>query len=253
MASDRISAKQARATNLRRGGAKRRCSCCVLGRRCLPANLSESETLYFENAIIKARSLTMDEHLFRIGDPFQSLYAVYSGCLKTYAVDHEGREHVLAFHFPGEIIGVDAIYPERHVSSATALIDSSVCRLPYSTVTQLAHEIPELQAQLLRLLSREVFSITAIAGDYTAEERMAAFLVMVSARLQTHGQSPTFLQLAMSRQDIANYLRLATETVSRVLARFHKSKLLQADRKQITLLDLEGLKDIAQCMNPYAR
>jgi Mn-dependent DtxR family transcriptional regulator len=57
----------------------------------------------------------------------------------------------------------------------------------------------------------------------------------------------------MSRQDIANYLRLATETVSRILARFQKSGLLRANRRQITLLNPEGLYAIAECMNPYSR
>jgi CRP/FNR family transcriptional regulator len=168
-------------------------------------------------------------------------------------VDSEGREHVLSFHFASEIIGVDAIYPERHVSNCVALVDSLVCYLPFPAVTRLAHDMPELQAQLFRVLSRDLLSMTTMAGDFTAEERLAAFLVMVSARLRVRGQSPTHLDLAMSRQDIANYLRLAPETVSRILARFQRSGLVSADRKHITLTDPDGLMDMAACMNPYAR
>ena len=175
-----------------------------------------------------------------------------TGCLKTCAVDPNGREHVLNFHFVGEIIGIDAIFPGQHFSDAIALVESSVCHLPYRAISQLAREIPELQVQVVRALSRHVFSMTSISGDFSAEERLAAFLVMVSARHRLAGGGSTELQLAMSRQDIANYLRLATETVSRILARFQKSGLLRANRRQITLLNPDGLYAIAECMNPYS-
>lgn len=230
-----------------------RCSGCTLSRRCLPGNLSAEQTARFEAAVVRCRHLAAGDHLFRVGDPFRSMFAVHTGCFKTYAVDAEGREHVLSFHFASEIIGVDAIYPERHVSNCISLVDSLVCYLPFPAVTRLAHDMPELQAQLFRVLSRDLLSMTSMAGDFTAEERLAAFLVMVSARLRARGQSPAQLELAMSRQDIANYLRLAPETVSRILARFQKSGLVKADRKHITLTDQDGLMDIAACMNPYAR
>jgi CRP/FNR family transcriptional regulator len=179
---------------------------------------------------------------------------VHSGCFKTYTVDAEGREHIIAFHFAGEIMGVDAIYPERHVSSGVALSGSTICVLPYPVLTSLAHEMPELQGQILRMLSRDMFGSSSMAGDFSAEERLAAFLVMVSARLrQQRDQESANLDLAMSRQDIANYLRLAPETVSRLLARFQKSGLVKADRKHITLLNADSLADLAACMNPYAR
>jgi CRP/FNR family transcriptional regulator len=201
----------------------------------------------------RCRRLRTGEYLYRVGDPFRSLYAVKSGCLKTYAVDAGGREHVMQFHFPGELVGSDAIFPERFVSSCVALSTTVVCCLPFTGLQRLAQEIPELQNQMLRALSRDVLGTTSIAGDFTAEERLAAFLVMVSARLHRARLAATALDLAMSRQDIANYLRLAPETVSRILARFQKSGLVKADRKHITLVNHDGLAEIAACMNPYAR
>lgn len=233
-------------------GARRRCSCCVLRLRCLPTDLDEGQTLEFEKALVRSRNLAAGEHLFRVGDPFQTLYPIHSGCFKSYTVDADGREQVVNFHFAGEIMGPDAIYPEMHLSNGVALTDSSVCYLPYKTILEVALEMPAVQAQLMRMMSREVLGLTSISGDFTAEERLAAFLVMVSARLRTHGQAPTDIRLAMSRQDIANYLRLATETVSRILARFQKKGLVKADRKHITLLDPDGLREIGECMNPWA-
>ena len=228
-----------------------RCGGCGLRPRCLPGSLTSAQVSRFENVVQRCRTLDSGEHLFRIGDPFRSIYAVNSGCFKTYTVDAEGREHVMAFHFSSEIIGMDAIYPDRHVSSCVALAHSTACIMPYGVLTKLTLEIPELQAQLLRMLSRYVVGTASMAGDFTAEERLAAFLVMVSARLREPGETSADLDLAMSRQDIANFLRLAPETVSRILARFQSTGLLRADRKHITLLDPEGLGALAACMNPY--
>lgn len=243
----------AAATPIKTGPARPRCGTCILRPHCLPAGLAPEALRRFENIVQHSATLAPGEHLFRVGDKFHSLYAVRTGCLKTCAVDPNGREHVINFHFVGELIGIDAIFPEQHFSDAIALVESSVCHLPYRAISQLAREIPDLQLQILRGLSRHVFSMTSISGDFTAEERLAAFLVMVGARHRLAGGVSTELQLAMSRQDIANYLRLATETVSRILARFQKSGLLRANRRQITLLNPEGLYAIAECMNPYSR
>ncbi len=229
------------------------CGSCVVALSCLPGALNEVQIRRFEEAMPRCRRIGVGEHLYRVGDPFRNLFAVRTGCLKTYAVDSGGREHVMAFHFPGELIGSDAIYPERCVSSCVALVPSVLCCLPFSVLTSLSRDIPELQTQLLRAMSRDVLGTSSIAGDFTAEERLAGFLVMVSARLHRARKPAAALDLAMSRQDIANYLRLAPETVSRILARFQKSGLVKTDRKHITLLDQNGLLEISACMNPYTR
>ena len=208
--------------------SRRACVAAVARSAPLPAGQPDiGQVSRFENVVQRCRTLDSGEHLFRIGDPFRSIYAVNSGCLKTYTVDAEGREHVMAFHFSSEIIGMDAIYPDRHVSSCVALAHSTACIMPYGVLTKLTLEIPELQAQLLRMLSRYVVGTASMAGDFTAEERLAAFLVMVSARLREPGETSADLDLAMSRQDIANFLRLAPETVSRILARFQSTGLRQ--------------------------
>lgn len=232
---------------------RQRCSSCVFLTRCLPARLDATQTQRFEQTLLRTRTLAAGEHLYRIGDPFQYLYAIQAGSIKSYADDAGGREHVMNFHFAGETLGADAIYPDRHGGNAVALTDCTICCVPFNAFTQLTREIPELQQQMLRLLSRELFSMMSIAGDYTAEERLAAFLIMVGARQHGMAAERTTVELPMSRQDIANYLRLATETVSRILARFQKKGLVRADRRHITLTDAAGLYQIAECMNPYAR
>ena len=85
------------------------CGECRLRNRCLPSLLSGDALRRFQQALPRPRHLRAGEHLFRVGDEFLAVFSVGSGCLKTYAVDPEGREHVLNFHFPGELLGIDAI------------------------------------------------------------------------------------------------------------------------------------------------
>lgn len=231
--------------------ARPQCRSCVLVAQCLPGTLQPDEVQQFERSVQRCRPLAAHEHLFRAGDPFRSIFAIQSGTCKTYMVDNSGREHVISFYFAGEIMGMDAIYPGRHPSSCVALANSRICVFPYPLLTSLATGIPNLQLQMLRLFSREILGNSALAGDFSADERLATFLVMVAARQKDTGS--TDLQLAMTRQDIANYLRLAPETLSRILARFQKNGLIRTSRRLITLLDVDGLAELAACMNPYAR
>jgi len=188
------------------------------------------------------------EHLYRVGDTFEALYAVRSGYLKTYIVDSSGREQVLGFHLPGELVGLDAIYPARHQCNAVALDTATVCRMPYDQLSDLAGRIPSLQRQMFRLLSRDIHIGHVLSGDFTAEERIASFLLGMSARLRQRGYSATHFILAMPRRDIANYLRLATETVSRVFKRFQDEGLIAVERRDVRLLDVPGLEKICRSM-----
>ena len=124
---------------------------------------------------------------------------------------------MLGFHLPGEVIGLNAIDGDRYPCNAVALDTVMLCRFSFPKIAVLAARLPGLQQQLFRLLSRDIGRAALLAGDWTADQRMAAFLVGLSRRLAARGFSPDRFQLTMARTDIANYLRLAPETVSRVL------------------------------------
>ncbi len=220
---------------------KTRCATCSLSELCLPLGLNREDVGKLERLIEPRATLHADDHLFRVGDPFRAIYAVRSGYLKTYLVDDGGREQVLGFHLPGELIGLDAIYPERHQCNAVALDTASVCDLPFHSIESLAGSIPSLQRSMFRLMSKELGESHALAGDLSAEERLAAFLSSLASRLKARGYSETRLTLAMPRRDIANFLALATETVSRVFTRFEKDGLIHVDRREVTLLDVDRL------------
>lgn len=228
--------------------AQTACSNCSLAKLCLPMGLEGHDLERMDGLVTRSAPVHEGEHLFRVGDPFKAVYAVRAGSYKSYTVDSEGREHVLGFHLPGELLGLDAIYPERHVSNAVALDTATVCVLPYAQLADLAGEIGGLRSQLFRLMSKDIADAAALAGDFTAEERIAAFLIGLSRRFHLRGFSNREFNLTMSRRDIANYLRLAPETVSRVFARFEKDDLIAVERRSIRLLDFPKLHELARCM-----
>jgi CRP/FNR family transcriptional regulator len=119
-----------------------------------------------------------------------------------------------------------------------------LCRFSFPKISVLAARLPGLQQHLFRLMSRDIGNASLLAGDWTADERMAAFLVGLSRRLAARGFSPDRFQLTMARTDIANYLRLAPETVSRVLKRFQDEGMVRVDRRELEIIGrarLEGL------------
>ncbi|MCP4514392.1 MAG: helix-turn-helix domain-containing protein, partial [Delftia sp.] len=93
-------------------------------------------------------------------------------------------------------------------------------------------------------------AVSLLAGDHSADERMAAFLIDLSVRYAARGFSATRFHLSMSRGDIANYLRLAAETVSRVLSRFRAQKLIEIDGRELALLDLDSLRKLGASLLP---
>ena len=222
------------------------CSQCTLGNLCLPRNLNERDVAQFEHIVNKSRPIQAGEHIFRAGDQFKSIAAVRAGCFKSYVIDKNGEEQVLGFYLPGEIIGFDAIHEKAHRANVVALDTSSVCGLSFNSVSEMARQLPELQDELFRVMSLQIAELEASSADLSAEERIARLLCSLSARFASRGYSSTEFNLSMSRRDIASNLRLATETISRVLARFQSAGIIKVNRKKVAILDVERLNELAR-------
>ena len=221
------------------------CSTCAFSQVCLSQGMDKSSLMDLHMLVEHVGPLHAGEHVFREGDPFEAIAAVRAGTIKTYIVDRDGREHVLSFHLPGEVIGLNAIDGETYPCNAVALDTVMLCRFSFPKISILAARLPRLQQQLFRLMSRDIGNAALFAGDWSADQRMAAFLVGLSRRLAARGFSADRFQLTMARTDIANYLRLAPETVSRVLKRFQDDGLLKVDRRELELIGRERLEMLA--------
>jgi CRP/FNR family transcriptional regulator, nitrogen fixation regulation protein len=153
------------------------------------------------------------------GEPAEYLYKVVSGAVRTNKVLADGRRQIGAFYLPGDIFGLEA--SDEHAFSAEAVSDSQVLVIKRSTVMDLAARDSGVAQQLWTVTGRELQR----AQDHvmllikSAQERVAGFLVEMAKR----APGASTIQLAMSRQDIADYLGLTIETISRTLTQFEKS------------------------------
>lgn len=224
------------------------CSNCSLYQLCLPVGIDQADLELLDKIIKRKRPVKRGEHLFHVGDGFSTIYAVRSGSIKTYTPTEDGLEQVTGFHLPGELLGLDAISTEKHPCAAKALETTSLCEIPFDQLEQLGKRVPNLQRQLLKVMSKEILhdqSLLMLLGKKSADERLAALLVSLSDRYKQRGFSATEFHLSMSRNDIGNYLGLAVETVSRLFTRFQEEGLLSVRRKHIRIRDLERLRTLA--------
>ena len=226
---------------------RRQCARCDLRDLCLPAGLDHDDVDRVDQMVADRTSLAVGDVLHHAGSPFRALYVIKSGALKTQAVSEGGELQVFGFHLPGEILGFDALASERHQCTAEALEPSSVCRLPYAELERICSAVPGLQRQFMRLVSREIgddHDHVAMMGRNQAIGRLALFLHNFSKRQARLGRSPDHLTLSMSRSDLANYLGLVLETVSRLFGRLQEMGLIEVRRREIKILDMAGLKEL---------
>ncbi|QUN32010.1 helix-turn-helix domain-containing protein (plasmid) [Cupriavidus sp. KK10] len=226
------------------GDARARCTNCMLGNLCMAASLEAGDMARLDSVVQGWRSVKQGERLYRAGDPFRSLYAVRAGSFKTVVAPERGKEIISGFYMAGDTIGMDGVCQEIHNCDAIALEDSVVCVIPFHLLEALCREIKPLQRQLHKMFSAEIVRESRqmmLLGNLSAEQRVAAFLLSVSARYRERGYSATSFVLRMTREDIGSFLGVTLETVSRALSRFQQEGLLTVQGKSIELLNLDAL------------
>lgn len=224
------------------------CGNCRLSTICLPIALENEDIEQLDNIIQRSKPIQKDQHLYREGDEFESVFAVRSGTLKAYKTTDDGREQVTGFYFPGEILGMDGISNNTHASSAKSLETAAVCEIPFTSLEKLSTLMPSLQRHFFQLMSREITEdqqLITLLSKNSADERVAALMLSISTRNARRKLSATQFRLPMSRVDIGNYLGLTVETVSRVFSRMQQLELLRVDNKEIEILDTAGLQEMA--------
>ena len=226
---------------------KTACSSCNLRELCLPVGLERGQIESLDELVYIRKKVRRGESLFRVGDAFESLYAVRSGFFKTRVASEDGRDQVTGFLMAGELMGIDGIGTDKHNCDAIALEDSEVCVIPYSKLEELSQSFPPLQHHFHKVMSREIVrdhGVMLLLGSMRAEERLGAFLLNLSQRLAARGYSASEFNLRMTREEIGSYLGLKLETVSRAFSRFQEEGLVQVQQKQIRIIDIPGVKKL---------
>jgi CRP/FNR family transcriptional regulator, anaerobic regulatory protein len=224
------------------------CCDCGLDPMCLVLDYAEADSDLPEGILLRRQQVEAGAALFGAGCAFDAIYAVKSGSFKASMPVAQGDERVIGFYFAGELIGVEGMAEQRYANTVRALEASQVCILHLHRLDQAGRSQKAIQGALIDMLSREVAltqHTTAALVRQNADQRLAAFLLSLSDRLNSRGLSPDRIALRMSRSDIGSYLGLARETVSRLLTRFQRQGLIRLRSKQLCLQDNRRLRSIA--------
>jgi len=227
---------------------RRSCEECSLAQLCLPAGMDQQDLRRLDGLVQKRRPLQRGDRLFRTGDALGSVYVASEGAFKTVVINENGEEHVLGFQLPGELFGLDAVGSGHHRCEAIALEESRVCELPFSSLANVASQLPGLQRQLLRVMGQSADrdqDHVGLLSRRQASERVAMFLQGLAQRFHRLGHSAVDFHLPMSRDEIARYLGLALETVSRGFSRLHEDGVIEVRGRRVQVLDAQALHNAA--------
>ncbi len=196
------------------------------------------------------------QRIHTIGQPFDMLYIVNSGFLKTVMIDESGNEQVLSFPMRGDLFGIDGIHNKHYTSEAVALSSCDIILVPFKKFLALGRAHPELETAIYSVMSRELVreqAMVGMLGSLSAEARVARFLVSLSDRFGAMGYSNKEFNLRMTRHEIGSYLGLTLETVSRTFSAFNEIGLIAVDQRAIIINDIGALRTLRRLPPSRAR
>ncbi len=223
------------------------CAHCAVRETAVCAALSAPE-LERLSAISLTREYTAGDTLFRAEDAAVMVGTVVSGTVKTYKLLADGRQQIVGFLFPGDFIG-SPTQQTQHVF-AEALTPVELCVFPFSAVQRLIREMPNLERRLLAIAHSDLDLAQdwmLLLGRKTAQERLATFLMLLVHKAGARGVAAERLELPMNRGEIADYLGLTIETVSRQFSKLKKAGLIRVDDSHaVTIARPDRLAEIAE-------
>lgn len=219
------------------------CHECSFADTCI-ARIGHLDAVHKAHTEVAHYAVGANDHVIAHGQLMTGVLMLRKGSAKTSLNARDGREQVVSFQFPGELIGLEAMDQGRHKGETVALEYSEFCHLSLKDLMVLVAQREAVQRLLLVSMSQQLNRATVLAADLTADERVAIFVLDVRKRLSAGQDVTGKFRLTMSRTDIANHLRLAAETVSRVLRRFRVRGWLQLRGRVVVTMDSSSLERI---------
>jgi len=225
------------------------CFHCSLADSCLPQGLNMDGRAVLERHV--SHEVGRPRHLLcRTGQPYSGIYIIRTGMVKRYrAMQNERRnfrEYIVDFPARGELVGLEAMGTGVFQYSAQVLETSSLCFFSKESIDSLFRIMPTKVRDIIRMSSSLYTNAERRNTPRMPEEKVASFLLEIADKRRWAGMSLRRFTLPMKRREIADYLLIATETLSRVLKALQARGVIRIKRKDVEILDPEALEALAR-------
>lgn len=222
------------------------CSSCTVRGLTICSSLTSEDQARIA-ALVSHVSYEARQEIFHEGDPADFVYTITSGHVAVSKSLSDGRRQITAFLGPGDFLGLSV--DTEHHNSAETLTQARICRYPRKTFRQVMEQIPALEQRLLAITADELSLAQEqilLLGRKTALERLASFLLLVRRRAMASGLPADPLRLPMTRSEVADYLGLTIETVSRSFGKLRKMGVIVLDNAEtVRIAKLEQLSELS--------
>jgi len=222
------------------------CSTCDIRHLSICSALETDELANLE-AIVSGVVIPSGKLLFDEGDKAEHVYNVTRGTIRLFKALPDGRRQITGFLLPGDFLGLSA--RDGYAYSAEAVNDTELCRFPIRDLKHLFDRFPKLEARLLEVTGDELAAAQdqmLLLGRKTPVEKICSFLLNLSRRAERWSQPTSPVVLPMSRGDIADYLGLTVETVSRTFTKLKGEGAIELpESSRVILADIERLEELA--------
>jgi len=204
-----------------------RCAQCSVRLIAFCGILEESDILQLEK-ISKNISFSKGKNIFFQGDPVRSFYNIKQGSIKIYKLSHDGRKQIVGFLYQGDFLGMSD--QEVYTYNAEALEDTLLCQFNKTVLENFFLKFPKVENKILNIVNHELAVAQDqifLLGKYSARERVLQFFLNISNQREKLGWGGNPIRLSMSRSDIANYLGLTIETISRTIAELKNEQIIR--------------------------
>lgn len=204
------------------------------------------EVQAIESIIDSHIMIEKNQVVYEAGATFQNLYTVHSGMFKSIYLTQQGEERIVDVFIPGQVIGFDGIHDGKYKTTVKAVSSGSYCVIPFYPLQELSMKHRDIQNRVMKMMSEKIIQFEITHGEYTAQQKLVSFVKEVSDLYYSRGFSAKQFPFQISQRDLANYLGLAEETLSRVFKKLKKEEILSLIDHQITILDMSKFLQVLE-------
>ena len=222
------------------------CESCMLRHHPLFKHLTEDEIREISfNKITESHK--RGSLIYREGNRMKGFYCVQSGIIKIFKTGFDGKEQIIRFAKPGDLIGYRSVVSNEPACTSTEVLEDSVlCHIPTSILLHLVKTNGDFAVELMKLTCKELGEANTYLTDIaqkTVKERLAEVLLNLDREFGISDEG--ILNISLTREELANLVGTATESIIRLLSEFRNERLIELQGRKIKILDRPGLKYIA--------